>query len=128
MSASLLEIRGRIKSVKNTRKITKAMKLVAASKMKQFQKKALSSRDFASDLLNILNTELHAQTQDNIFTKSHEKGKTMFILYTSDKGLCGGYNVQLTKKLDSFVQGNEDSFKFYFIGKKAKAPFIHERS
>ena len=54
MSGSLNEIKKKIKATKNTRKITKAMQLVAASKMRKFQKKAISSRGFAWELLNIL--------------------------------------------------------------------------
>lgn len=96
--ASLLETRKKIKSVKQTRKITKAMQLVSASKMKVFQKKAVSARGYAWDLLAVLKHHLTEQ-QRNVFMEQRETGKTLFVLYSSDKGLCGGLNTKLQKAL-----------------------------
>ncbi|PIQ77529.1 ATP synthase F1 subunit gamma [Candidatus Peregrinibacteria bacterium CG11_big_fil_rev_8_21_14_0_20_46_8] len=98
MSGSLLEIRKKIGSVQNTRKITKAMQLVAASKMRQFQKRALSSRQYVWDLLEILENNLNSQST-SLFTEEREMGKTLFILYTSDKGLCGPLNTKIINGL-----------------------------
>jgi F-type H+-transporting ATPase subunit gamma len=96
--ANLNEIKGKIGSVKKTRQITKAMQLVAASKMRQFQKKAVHTRDYAWDLLNLLQGNLFDRHQ-SVYMRQRKEGKTMFILYTSDKGLCGGLNTQLIKAL-----------------------------
>lgn len=100
MAGSLLEIRKKIKAVKNTAKITKAMKLVAASKMKYFQKKAVASRDFSWSLLEVLHGNMGIEFTSSLNEK-REEGKIMFILYTSDKGLCGALNSKLIRSLVS---------------------------
>ncbi|MBP7819401.1 ATP synthase F1 subunit gamma [Candidatus Gracilibacteria bacterium] len=99
MSGSLLEIRKKIGGVKNTRKITKAMQLVAASKMRQFQKKAMSVREYTHDLLKVMVENKFDQQVLSKYMTKREAGPTLFVLYTSDKGLCGGLNVKLTKAL-----------------------------
>jgi len=96
MSGSLLEIRKKISSFRNTRKITKAMQLVAASKMRLFQKRAVSTRHYVWDLMDLLQENLSAST---IYSEHREKGKTLFVLYTSDKGLCGPLNTKLINGL-----------------------------
>ena len=96
MSGSLLEIRKRIGSVKNTRKITKAMQLVAASKMRQFQKRAVTTRRYVWDLIALLEENLHVESA---YTEKREKGEVLFVLYTSDKGLCGPLNNKLINGL-----------------------------
>jgi len=88
---SLLEIKKKIGGVKNTRKITKAMQLVAASKRMQFQRKALSTREFVDAQLNVLNQNLNADSS-SIYTEKRSEGYTTFVLYSSDKGLCGALN------------------------------------
>lgn len=113
MSGSLLEVRKKITGVQNTSKITKAMQLVAASKMRQFQKRALSARHYAWDLFEILQNTLETQEEneegtydeeleaknETIYTQKRESGKTLFVLYTSDKGLCGPLNNKLINAL-----------------------------
>ncbi|PIR55406.1 ATP synthase F1 subunit gamma [Candidatus Peregrinibacteria bacterium CG10_big_fil_rev_8_21_14_0_10_36_19] len=121
MSGSLLEIKKKIVGVKNTRKITKAMQLVAASKMRQFQKKAVSSRKFAWDLFKILENNLSDDNQ-SIYTEIRESGKTLFVLYTSDKGLCGPLNNKLINGLFRSNKWNnlkEDERLLITIGKKS---------
>ncbi len=95
---SLLEIKKKIGATKNTRKITKAMKLVAGSKMKFFQKKAVSSREYALELLNVLHNNLN-ETNNSSLMEKRTTGKSVFILYTSDKGLCGALNSRIIKAL-----------------------------
>lgn len=96
--ASLIEVRKKIQSVQNTKKITQAMQLVAASRMKGFQRKALSSRAYATDLLKLLNErqELLAETA---YGETRTEGKTLFVLLSSDKGLCGALNAKLFRAL-----------------------------
>ncbi len=98
MAGSLITIRKRIKSVKNTKKITKAMQLVAASKMKFFQKKALSSRAYSWELLKLLKKNLNEDIKSELIEQRTE-GRTLFVLYTSDKGLCGPLNTKMIKTL-----------------------------
>lgn len=121
MPGSLLEIRKKIGAVKNTRKITKAMQLVAASKMRQFQKRAISARSYVWDLLEILGNNLSDQTQ-NQYAKKREHGATLFVLYTSDKGLCGPLNNKLINGLFRSKAWTEKSVKdrkLITIGKKS---------
>ncbi len=94
---SLIEIKNQIKSTKNTRKITKAMQLVAASKMKRFQGIAVQAKEFSRGLLATF--EL---TKRTVADTAYGKGmgyKHLFVLVTSDKGLCGAMNAKLIRTL-----------------------------
>lgn len=116
---SLLEIKKQITGVRNTKKITKAMQLVAASKMRAFQKKALSSRQYVWSLLDILGGMQHTTSS---YGEVRKEGKTVFVLYTSDKGLCGGLNNQLEKSLirsNKWLQTPESDRLLITIGRKA---------
>ncbi len=118
MSGSLLEIRKRIGSVKNTRKITKAMQLVAASKMRQFQKRAVTARRYVWDLIDLLEENILVQSS---YTERREKGQVLFVLYTSDKGLCGSLNTKLINGLFRSERWNsltESERMLVTIGKK----------
>ena len=97
--AGTKEIKRRIKSVKNTKKITKAMELVAASKMKRAVASTLSSRLYAGYSWEIL-TSVAENIEENThpFFNQQETGKTLLVLITSNRGLCGGYNSQIIKK------------------------------
>jgi len=97
--AGTKEIKQRIRSVKNTKKITKAMELVAASKMKKSVSRALSSRLYASyswDLLVSLSKRLEEVTHP--FFTENKVEKDLLVLITSNGGLCGAYNSQIIKK------------------------------
>jgi F-type H+-transporting ATPase subunit gamma len=97
--ASTKEIKRRIKSVKSTKKITKAMELVAASKMKRAISQTLSSRLYASyswELLTSLSGRVEETTNKFFIENSNEK--SLIVLVTSNRGLCGGYNSQVIKK------------------------------
>ncbi len=95
---SLLEIKNRISSTKSTQKITKAMQLVAASKMKTFQKTSISVRDYTQDLVQALRHG-NATVSDTSLAEEREQGKTLFVLLTSDKGLCGAMNAKLIRTM-----------------------------
>lgn len=119
---SLLEIRKKIHGVKNTRKITKAMQLVAASKLRQFQKRALSSRSYVRDLLEILENNID-ETSVNLYTEQRKEGPTLFVIYTSDKGLCGALNSKLLKALfqsEEWTSLNSNQRLLVTIGRKSK--------
>lgn len=115
---SLLEIRKRIGSTRNTRKITKAMQLVAASKMRQFQKRAVSARRYVWDLIDILENNISI---NSLYTEQREKGAVLFVLYTSDKGLCGPLNNKLINSLfrsSKWTDLAEEDRMLITIGKK----------
>lgn len=127
--ASLLEIKKQIKGVKNTRKITKAMQLVAASKMQRFQKRAVSARSYVWDLFQVLDSNIGAQVQ-SVYAEQRESGKTVFVLYTSDKGLCGPLNTKLMNALfrsERWKELGEDERLLVTVGKKA-ADFANNNS
>jgi F-type H+-transporting ATPase subunit gamma len=119
--ASLLEIKKQIQGVKNTKKITKAMQLVAASKMKNFQRKAVGAREFVMNLLEALDSTVNAGVE-TIYSKAPSSGKILFVLYTSDKGLCGALNNKQIKALVNSAEwktAGESGRLLVTIGKKA---------
>jgi F-type H+-transporting ATPase subunit gamma len=94
----LIETRKKIQSVQNTRKITKAMELVAANKMKRFQSLAVASRRYAWSLLDGLRL-MGSSFSDLPFAGRRAEGKRLFVVVTSDKGLCGALNQQVLRVL-----------------------------
>jgi len=101
--ANLRDIRRRIKSVKNTAQITRAMQLVAAAKMKKAQDQALSGRDYA-DLLNQVLVNLKENVDEEahpLLEKRDGGGKELILVVSTDKGLCGALNTNLGKKIRS---------------------------
>ena len=118
--ANLRDIRRRIKSVKNTAQITKAMQLVAASKMKKAQDQATSGRSYA-DLLNKVINHLKEQTtaEDHPLLREEEAegGNELVILVTSDKGLCGPLNTNLLRLVTERVA---EGASFITIGSKGR--------
>jgi len=116
---STRDIRRRIKSVKNTAQITKAMQLVAAAKMKKAQDQAANGRHYA-ELLNkvLVNLKENAEEGLHPFFSDGKGDKTLVLLIASDKGLCGALNTNLFKKLvtTDFGSGEVD---YVTIGKKS---------
>jgi len=98
--AGLKEIRTRIASVKTTRQVTSAMKMVSAAKLKKAQDAILQIRPYAEKLHQIL-TSLSASlenVEDSVYTKNPEPKKILILLITSNRGLCGGFNSNISKK------------------------------
>ncbi|QIA06686.1 ATP synthase F1 subunit gamma [Draconibacterium halophilum] len=98
--AGLKEIRTRIASVKTTRQVTSAMKMVSAAKLKKAQDAILQIRPYADKLHQIL-TSLSASlenVEDSVYTHTREPKKVLLILVSSNRGLCGGFNSNISKK------------------------------
>lgn len=114
------EIKRRIKSVKNTKKITKAMELVAASKMKKAVTKTLDSRVYAGYSWDILRGLLGNQKESNENTQNEIiKNRELIVLITSNKGLCGAYNAQVIRNVIKLIRENTDKkIDFVTIGRK----------
>ncbi len=95
------EIRGKIKSVENTKKITKAMEMVAASKMRKAQERMRHARPYSDKIRNIAANLSQANPEyRNPFLIEHPDAKTVgFIVITTDKGLCGGLNTNVLRAL-----------------------------
>ena len=115
---STRDIRRRIKSVKNTAQITKAMQLVAAAKMKKAQDQASHGRAYAEMLNKVLvNLKAHAEEGIHPFFAEGKGDKTLVLLIASDKGLCGALNTNLFKKL--ITTKIEGEVEYVTIGRKA---------
>ena len=98
--AGLKEIRTRIASVKTTRQVTSAMKMVSAAKLKKAQDAILQIRPYAEKLQEIL-TSLSSSlenVEDSAYTQTREPKKVLLILISSNRGLCGGFNSNISKK------------------------------
>ena len=125
---NLKELKNRISSVKSTRKITSAMKMVAASKLRRAQELAESSRVYADSLSFILSS-LAGNTNNSsdlpeILTGRENSKISLLIINSSDRGLCGGFNSNLfrnAKKWISDQQGLGKSVKIMTVGKKASS-------
>ena len=108
------EIRGKIKSVENTRKITKAMEMVAASKMRKAQERMRAARPYSDKIRNIAVHLSQANPEyTHPFMAPNDARTTGFIVVTTDKGLCGGLNTNvlriLTAKLKELQAAGEDA-------------------
>jgi F-type H+-transporting ATPase subunit gamma len=121
--ASLLDMRRRIKSVKNTQQITKAMKMVAAAKLKRSQDRVTAARPFAAKMSAVLGG-LSAKIGDEF---SHplldERGDETYLLVvvSADKGLCGGFNTNLMKAVQIFIKENAGKkFEMIPVGRKVR--------
>ena len=119
---SLLDMRRRIKSVKNTQQITKAMKMVAAAKLKRATDRVTAARPFAVKMSEVL-----SQLSSNVSDFSHplldERGdeKYLIVLVTADKGLCGGFNANLVKATQKFLKENSDkNAEMIPVGRKGR--------
>ena len=125
---NLKELKNRISSVKSTRKITSAMKMVAASKLRRAQELAESSRVYADSLSFILsslagNTKNSSDLPESLTGRENSK-ISLLIINSSDRGLCGGFNSNLfrnAKKWISDQQGLDKSVKIMTVGKKASS-------
>lgn len=122
MAVSPRLIRRRIKSVTNTRKITKAMELVAASKMRKAVSSVLATRPYAQaawkaiqQIAESTDTDLHP-----LLSPHDASGRSLIVLITSDRGLCGGFNGQMLRKIIAFVGEDKDTLDFVTIGRKGQ--------
>jgi F-type H+-transporting ATPase subunit gamma len=105
--ASLLDIRRRIRAVKSTQQITKAMKMIAASKLRRAQDRVLNARPFARQMLRVLNSlasRVDPSTHPLLaMPEPNPDAKTLLIIITADKGLCGGFNTNVIKAASGFI-------------------------
>jgi len=116
------EIRGKIKSVENTKKITKAMEMVAASKMRKAQDRMRSARPYAEKVREITGNLSRANPEyTHPFMQSNEAKAAGFVLVTTDKGLCGGMNTNVLRALTTQLkdlQGKGFGIETVAIGNK----------
>ncbi len=123
---NLKELKNRISSVKSTKKITSAMKMVAASKLRRAQELAESSRIYADSLSFVLSSLVGKNTNNSdlpaILTGRENPKNILLIVNSSDRGLCGGFNSNLFRNAKKWIdeqQAQGKSVKIMTIGKKA---------
>jgi len=121
---NLLDIRRRIKSVKNTQQITKAMKMVAASKLRRAQERIMGARPFALQMQRVLGS-LAGRVDASIHPllsarEPSPAGRTMVIVVTGDKGLCGGFNTSIIKGASAVVLASPQPCSLGLVGRKGR--------
>ncbi|MBT4511835.1 MAG: F0F1 ATP synthase subunit gamma, partial [Chloroflexi bacterium] len=119
--ANIRELKKRITSVKNTSKITKAMEMVAASKMRKAQDRALQARPYAVKLMEVM-ADLAAQPTgaeaSHPLLEKRVVNKVAIVIMTSDKGLCGGLNANMTKLVGNYMLQSSTPTSVVTVGKK----------
>jgi len=117
--ASAKEIRGQIKAIQNTGKITKAMEMVAASKMRKAQDRVVDARAYAEGLEQVVSNLMQAHPEyQHPFVAVREVKKVGVIVITTDKGLCGGLNTNTLKKTLGLLKEQSVETQVYTIGRR----------
>jgi len=122
---SLDDLKKRISSVKSTQKITKAMKMVAAAKLRRAQESAEKGRPFSEKMnniiLNLSNSITEKENAPKLLAGTGNEKVHLCIVLTADRGLCGGFNTNIVKKAKSFfekIKSEEKSLKIITVGSK----------
>ena len=122
---SLDDLKKRIGSVKSTQKITKAMKMVAAAKLRRAQESAESSRPYSDTMNDVIGSiskkVVSTSSERNLLTGTGDDQVQLLILFTSERGLCGGFNSSITKKMREKIEDLKKlskTVKIICIGKK----------
>jgi F-type H+-transporting ATPase subunit gamma len=121
---SLIDLRRRVRSVKNTQQITKAMKMVAASKLRRAQERLMGARPFALQMQRVLGS-LAGRVDASIHPLLNARepspaGRTLVIVVTGDKGLCGGFNTSIIKGASAVVLASPQPCSLGLIGRKGR--------
>ncbi|HEY1239650.1 MAG TPA: ATP synthase F1 subunit gamma [Bryobacteraceae bacterium] len=130
---SLIDIRRRIRSVKNTQQITRAMKMVSAAKLRRAQDKVIAARPYAAMLRKVLANVAVAAARDvqggeNPLLARRDERRILLVLVTSDKGLAGAFNSNLIKAAQRFIAEHADAaISFELIGRKGR-DFFRKRN
>ncbi len=119
--SGLKAIRRRLSSVKNTKQITRAMKLVSAAKLKRAQDAALGGRKFSERLGEVLNSSIKALPEgfSHPLIEVREVKRTAYVVFSGERGLCGGYNTNIFKALSNAVKTSASEAVCYAVGKRA---------
>ena len=121
---SLKDLKNRIGSVKSTQKITSAMKMVAAAKLRKAQEQALASRPYTS-LMDKVVTKIASKTSGNtidLLTGKTENKTNLIVVFSADRGLCGGFNGSITRAVRAEIRKLEEDgikVKLLMVGKKS---------
>jgi len=120
--ATLLDFRRRIRSVKNTQQITRAMKFVAAARLRRAQEAALAARPYAKELARVLRSTMSriAEPQHPLLARRPEE-RVLALVLTGERGLAGAFNTNLLRKANEFFRANRDKKTSLIpVGKKGR--------
>ena len=122
---SLIDMRRRVRAVKSTQQITKAMKMVAASKLRRAQERVVATRPYAREARRVLASIAGRvdQTQHPLLVRrpGAESGATMLIVISADRGLCGSFNTNIVKATGAFLRENPGrSITLGLVGRKGR--------
>ncbi len=126
---SLIDIRRRVRAVKSTQQITKAMKMVSSSKLRRAQERIVRGRPYAQEMLRVFN-HVAARTEHARHPLLEEKpaGRTLLIVITADRGLCGSFNTNVIKGASQFITEQPSSpgqeIALALVGRKGRDFFV----
>jgi F-type H+-transporting ATPase subunit gamma len=129
--ATLKTIRKRISSIRNTQQITKAMKMVSAAKLRRAQEAAVRARPYAEKMAELLkNVSARVSSEAHPLLQPREEKKIQLVLFTSDRGLCGGYNANLIRAAEAFMRRNagEKELEITLVGRKGADHYRRRRA
>jgi F-type H+-transporting ATPase subunit gamma len=119
----LIAIKRRIKSIINTRKITSAMGLVATSKYKRIREKVEINNNYICKLEETIKQVKESYEDDSIYLGGNNNSKKLYIVLTSDTGLCGGFNWSVVNELLDRLKSNKEDYDIIVVGQKGRAIF-----
>jgi F-type H+-transporting ATPase subunit gamma len=121
---SLIDLRRRIRAVKNTQQITKAMKMVAASKLRRAQERMMSARPYAQEMQRVLSSvaaRVDPSIHPLLVTRERRPGsRTLVIAVTGDKGLCGSFNTNAIKGAAGYITASAEPTTLGLVGRKGR--------
>ncbi|HET8646311.1 MAG TPA: ATP synthase F1 subunit gamma [Vicinamibacteria bacterium] len=128
---ALLDIRRRIRSVKNTQQITKAMKMVSAAKLRRAQEAIFAARPYARKMLDVLNSlASRADPSSHPLLWRRGEARHLLVVITADKGLCGGFNANILRQAVRFLEEHErqgHQVSLELVGRKGRDFFRRRR-
>ena len=127
--AALLDIRRRIRSVKSTQQITRAMKMVAAARLRRAQDRIFNARPYANEMMTLL-ASVAARTQDRSHPLLAERPveRQLLVLVTADRGLCGAFNANLMRAAQSYLDEHQGKEIFIIaVGRKGRDYFVRRQ-
>ncbi|MPZ18649.1 MAG: ATP synthase F1 subunit gamma [Luteitalea sp.] len=128
---SLIDIRRRVRAVRATQQITKAMKMVAASRLRRAQERVVNARPYAQRMAYVLNslaTRVEAGRHPLLGSEAMGDAPTLLVVVSADKGLCGSFNGNVTKAASSFVGEQQGrAVTFALVGRKGRDYFRRRR-
>ena len=120
--ANLLDIRRRIRSVKNTQQITKAMKMVSTAKLRRAKERVINARPYANEIVAVLNSlVMRTEQKSHPLLEERVEEKILVTVVTADKGLCGAFNANVIKATQAFMNQNRGkTVTLACIGRKGR--------